>query len=60
MSVLGLVGFIFVYGLRVNLSVAMVCMVKTPGNQTNTSFIANNSGYSECDPNFKVKENTVR
>ena len=45
-ALVGFVGCIFLYALRINLSVAIVCMVKTPQENNSVTIIRNNSRIS--------------
>lgn len=50
-SLVGFVGFVFVYALRIDFSVAIVCMVKTPNVSSlllpNGSSVANKSAETD-------------
>lgn len=52
MAVMGFFGFIFVYGLRVNLSVAIVCMVKKDNTTGNTSTNVSSCGADDSNTSY--------
>ncbi|CAL1531040.1 unnamed protein product [Lymnaea stagnalis] len=54
----GMAGFFFIYSLRVNLSVGIVCMVRDSANHTNTT--SNNSRGETCIFQTSNNENTQR